>query len=156
MRIGDTTTRARLLLLICGMLLTGCATLTAEIDPPVISLESFRALPAQTVGPRFEIVLLVQNPNKQELDIAGIAYTIELLDRELISGVTNDVPLIAGYSEETITLEAGVNLIELLRLLGSLGRSTSDALDYRFSAKIDFNGFLPTQRVAQTGEITLQ
>ena len=156
MRNGVKTACAGLLPLLCALLITGCATLTTEMDPPVISLESFRTLPAQELGPRFEIVLRVQNPNKQELDIAGIAYTIELLDRELISGVTNDVPLIAGYSEETVTLEVGINLIEMLRLLGSLGRTGSDALDYRFAAKIDFNGFLPTQRVEETGKITLQ
>jgi hypothetical protein len=36
-----------------------------------------------------------------------------------------------------------------------MGRTQGDALEYRFAAKIDFNGFLPTQRVEETGEITL-
>jgi len=97
----------------------------------------------------------VANPNKQTLDIAGISYSVELLGREVISGVTNNVPTIEGYSEEIVTLEASLQLFQLLRLLSGLDRTQADALDYRFSAKIDFNGFVPTQRIEETGEITL-
>lgn len=126
-----------------------------DIDPPKVSLESFRNLPSESGSPRFEVKLRIANPNTQSLDIAGISYSIEILDKELVNGVTNDVPVIEGYSEEVVTLEAGLQLFQLLRLLTSLGTSQSEALAYRFSAKIDFNGFTPTQRLVETGEITL-
>jgi hypothetical protein len=137
------------------VLLTGCAGLTPQLDPPKVSIDSFTSLPSSGGAPRFEIKLRVANPNKQTLDIAGISYSVELLGKEVISGVTNDVPTIKGYSEEVVTLEAGLQLFQLLRLLSGLGRTQADALDYRFSAKIDFNGFIPTQRIEETGEITL-
>lgn len=145
------------LLVILG-LLTACAGLVEESDPPKVTLESFRSLPGTEGAPRFEIKLRVINPNAQPLDIVGISYSIALLDRELISGVSNDVPRIEPYSEEVVTLEASLQLFELLRLLASLGRSSSTevALDYRFSAKIDFKGLVPTQRIEDTGEISLQ
>ena len=136
-------------------LLTGCASIAPQLDPPKVSIESFKSLPSSGGAPRFEIKLRVANPNKQTLDIAGISYSVELLGKEVISGVTNDVPTIEGYSEEVVTLEAGLQLFQLLRLLSGLGRTQADALDYRFSAKIDFNGFVPTQRIEETGEITL-
>jgi LEA14-like dessication related protein len=138
------------------LLLSGCASLKPEIDPPKVTIESFNSLPSQTGAPRFEIKLRVANPNKQTLDIAGISYSVELLGRELISGVTNDVPTIEGYSEEVVTLEAGLQLFQLLRLLTSLGRSPGEELEYRFSAKIDFNDFVPTQRIEETGVINLK
>tara|TARA_R110001599_G_scaffold63704_2_gene177597 strand:- start:583 stop:918 length:336 start_codon:yes stop_codon:yes gene_type:complete len=106
-------------------------------------------------GPRFRIVLRIANPNAQALDIAGISYGIALLERELVSGVTNQVPTIAGYTEEQVTIDAGVNLLEVLKLLGSLGRARSDALEYRFTAKIDFRGLLPTQYVEDSGVLRL-
>ena len=143
-------------LFIFGLFVSGCASVTGDMDPPNVVLESFSSLPSDGGGPRFQIKLRVQNPNKQELDIAGISYSIALLDREVITGVTNEVPLIAPYSEEVVTLEAGFNLVQLLRLLTGMGRTQGDALEYRFAAKIDFNGFLPTQRVEETGEITLK
>ena len=133
----------------------GCATITSQLDPPKVTLESFRNIPTEGGAPRFEIKLRISNPNTQTLDIAGISYSVELLDRELVSGVTNEIPVIEGYSEEVVTLEAGLQLFQLLRLLTSLGTTTTDALQYRFSAKIDFNGFVPTQRIEETGEINL-
>lgn len=143
-------------LLMALFLLSSCASVTPELDPPKITLESFGNLPAEGNTPRFEIKLRIANPNKQTLDIAGISYSVSILDKELISGVSNDVPVIEGYSEEVVTLEAGLQLFQLVRLLTSLGSTTSDALQYTLSAKIDFNGFVPTQRIKETGEITLK
>ncbi|TXS93027.1 hypothetical protein FV139_13840 [Parahaliea maris] len=143
---------------LCAMvlLLTGaCASLMSDMDPPTVSVDNVRSLPARDSGPRFEITLRVANPNKQALDIVGISYTIDILDRELVSGVTNEVPRIEPYAEETVKLEAGINLFEMLRLLAELGQKQGDTLDYRFAAKIDFKGLLPTQRVEERGSLSL-
>jgi LEA14-like dessication related protein len=148
--------KAWLICLLFLITLSGCASIQPDLDPPKVSLESFKSLPSETGAPRFEIKLRVANPNKQTLDIAGISYSIELLGKELISGVTNEVPVIEAYTEEVITLEAGLQLFQLLRLLASLGQTQADTLDYRFLAKIDFNGFIPTQRIEEAGQITLQ
>ena len=142
-------------LLMALFLLSSCASVTPDLDPPKVTLESFGSIPAEGNTPRFEIKLRIANPNKQTLDIAGVSYTVSILDKELISGVSNDVPVIEGYSEGVVTLEAGLQLFQLVRLLTSLGSTTSDTLQYTLSAKIDFNGFVPTQRIKETGEITL-
>lgn len=145
-----------LALLLAMLLLPGCASLMADRDPPAVSVENIRSLPSsEGGGPRFEIVLRVANPNKEALDIVGISYNIDILDHTLVTGVTNEVPRIDAYSEQTVTLEAGVNLFQLLRLLGDLGQAPSEALDYRFEAKIDFKGLVPTQRVTETGSLAL-
>lgn len=137
-------------------MVNGCASIVPDVDPPKVTVESFKNLPGEGGAPRFEIKLRIANPNKQTLDIAGISYSVEILDKELISGVTNEVPVIEGYTEEVVTLEAGLQLFQLVRLLAGLGQKPTDSLDYRFSAKIDFNGFVPTQRIEETGSITLQ
>ena len=148
---------ARVSLLFClTLFLTACASLTSDLDPPKVSMESFKALPSEGGAPRFEIKLRVVNPNKQSLDIAGVSYSVEILGKELITGVANDVPLIEGYSEQIVTLEAGLQMFQLLRLIASLGSTTAEAIDYRFTAKIDFNGFVPTQRIEEVGEFRLQ
>lgn len=142
-------------LLSLASVLTACAGMGTDMDPPKVSLDSFRALPSEGGAPRFEIQLRVINPNRQDLDVAGISYSIEVMDRELLSGVSNEVPLIRGYTEEVVTLEAGLQLFQLARLLTSLGSHRGDTLPYRFSAKIDFHGFVPTQRIVDSGEIQL-
>lgn len=134
----------------------GCASLYGDKDPPAISMESFRTVASEDSAiPRFEVTLRVANPNKTALKIAGIAYSIEILGKELIMGVTDDVPVIEPYSEEIVKLEAGLQVVGILRLMASLGTTPKEALDYRFSAKIDFEGFMPTQRIEKTGKINL-
>ncbi len=137
-------------------LLTACATLTGDLDPPKVTIENVESLPNSGSTPRFLITLRIANPNKQALNIVGVSYSMELLGKELITGVTNEVPRIDAYSEQTVELEAGVRLFELLRLLSGLGLEQTEELDYRFEAKIDFEGFLPTQRVEETGVISLK
>jgi len=144
------------LLLLAGLVLPGCASLTPKMDPPKVTLESFKSVPSDSGAPRFEIKLRVQNPNEQSLNITGISYGIELLGREVMSGVTNDVPVIEGYSEGVVSLEASIQLLQVLRLMASLGQAESDALEYRFTAKIDFSGLVPTQRIEETGQVNLK
>ena len=138
-----------------GLWLTACASMTTEFDPPKVTLDSFKALPSEGATPRFEIKLRIANPNTQDLDIAGISYSVDILDRELVSGVTNEVPLIAGYTEEIVTLEASLQWFQLMRLITGLAQEQVSNLDYRFAAKIDFNGFMPTQRIEERGTIDL-
>ena len=69
--------------------------------------------------------------------------------------LTNEVPLIPGYSEQVVTLEAGLQMFQVVRLLTSLGKARGDSLEYRFLAKFDFNGLVPTQRVEEVGELAL-
>ena len=144
------------LLLLLSAFFSGCATLTTPMDPPRVSLEDFSSLPSEGAGPRFQIKLRVQNPNEQTLDISGISYGIELAGQEVITGVSNDIPKIGGYSEGVVTLDASLQIFQVLRLLASLGQTTADELTYRFTAKIDFKGLVPTQRVEEEGQITLR
>jgi LEA14-like dessication related protein len=145
-----------LLSLMFGLtLLSGCAGITPNFDPPKVDLVSIRNLHTQDEAPKFEIKLRVTNPNKHPLDIAGISYSIAFVGKEVITGVANDITPIEGYGEGMITLEAALKVLELLRLVASLGTSNSEPLVYQFTAKIDFNGFVPTQWVEESGEISL-
>ena len=146
----------RLAGLLLVALLAACASLTADYDPPQVSVENVRSLPGQGSSPRFLITLRIANPNKQALDIVGISYTMEILGKDLVSGVSNEIPRIEAYTEETVDIEAGVHLFELLRLFASLGMEPTDELDYRLMAKIDFKGMMPTQRVEESGVIALR
>jgi len=138
------------------LLLGGCAGLPTSLDPPKVSMESFSSLPSESGAPRFLIKLRVQNPNQQTLDIAGVSYSIALMGQEVVTGVSNEVPVIEGYSEGIVSLEANLKLFQVLRLLASLGQAETDELTYRFTAKIDFKGLVPTQRVEEEGQISFK
>ena len=150
-------TRSPVVCFALGLILcvAGCASVVPATDPPKVSVESVESIPVEGSAPRFRITLRVINPNTQALDIVGISYGIEIMDHEVVTGVTNDVPVIDGYSEGIVTLDAGLQLFELMKLLATLGRSQGEPLEYRFVAKIDFKGLVPTQYVEEKGELAL-
>ena len=141
--------------LVLVLALSGCAAIAPDIDPPKVTVESVENIPSEGGAPRFRIRLRVINPNTESLDIVGISYGVEIMDEEVISGVTNEVPVIEGYSEGIVTLDAGLQVFQVVRLLTNLGKAHGDPLEYRFVAKIDFRGFTPTQHVEQTGQLAL-
>lgn len=148
----------RTCLLIMGLItLTACATITQEmgLEAPKVSLKSIKPIQGDSVTPNFEISLRIVNPNNRALDIAGVAYDVEILNRELVTGVSSEIPRIEAYSEQTIKLTAGVNLYGLLRLLADVSAQDTRALPYELKAKIDFNGLVPTQHITEAGEIDL-
>ena len=116
------------LLLPLTVLFSGCASVVPPLDPPKVTIENLEGLPADDKGLRFLITLRIANPNTQALDIAGISYDIAINKREVVSGVTNEVPKIEGYTEEVVRIESGVKLFQLLRLLADLGQQQRDSV----------------------------
>ena len=101
-RAGSSATRSmqryRIFALVWLITLAGCASLVPPLDPPKVTVENIRSLPVEGTGPRFLLTVRIVNPNEQSLDIAGISYAIELMDRELVTGVANDIPVIEGLA----------------------------------------------------------
>lgn len=146
------------LVLIVGLVLlvTGCAGFGAGREPPTVSVQSFRAVPGQAAGlPAFEIGLVVLNPDPEPLRLQGVAYSIRLDGQPLLDGVSNDMPVIEGYGQGTVTLNAAVNVLGGIRLLNSLMRSPRQTFDYEFTAKLDPVGFSRNIRVTESGRIDL-
>ncbi len=135
--------------------LCGCAAMQPGYETPTVTVSSFRVLPGGGGTPTFEIGLHVVNPNRQALDLAGVAYSVRLEGREILKGVANELPLIEGYGSGDILLEATPNLFEGLRLVRDLMTTPRDAFDYALEAKLDPGGLRPTIRVRDSGSISL-
>jgi LEA14-like dessication related protein len=150
------------LVLIIGLVMisTGgiqsCASLQADYDEPVVTVTSFRAVPAEGAALSFEIGLRVVNPNNEALELQGIAYTISLEGHKLITGVGKDLPVVEGYSEETFTLQASASMFQAIQLFSDLMREPKESLQYELETKLDVGTFYPAIRVRKSGEISLQ
>ena len=138
-----------------ALLLQACATMNPDYEEPSVTLTSIRAINSEGMTPTFEVGLRIINPNREDLAIEGIVYTISLEGHEVVKGVGKDYPVIEGYSQQDITLLASVKLLSGLRLLGELMRAESGAMRYEFSAKLDPGGFYPAVRVSETGQLDL-
>ncbi|MEJ2140052.1 MAG: LEA type 2 family protein [Gammaproteobacteria bacterium] len=143
-----------MLALACG--LNACATLQGDYDPPTVSVASFRAVPGGGAAPSFEIGLRVVNPNSEALELQGVAYTISLDGREVMTGVGKDLPVVAGYSEETFTVTASASMLQTFQLLRDLMTEPKSSVSYELETKLDVGTFRPAIRVKDSGEISLQ
>ena len=135
------------------ILLSSCATLSPDYEEPSVGLTTFRAIPSEGALPTFEIGLRIINPNAHDLDLRGIVYTISLDGREVMKGVGKDYPVIEAYSQQDVTLVAGVQLLESIQLFADLARSGREALRYDFEAKLDLGGLYPSIRVSESGAL---
>ena len=138
-----------------AVLLAGCAGLRPGWETPTVTVKSVRAIPSQGVLPEFEIDLHVVNPNREKLKLAGVSYTVSLEGHELIKGVGNDLPVIEGYGEGDITLNASADLFAGVGLIRELMSTQKNTLSYEFEAKLDPGALRPSIRVKDTGKVSL-
>ncbi len=137
-------------------LVAGCTGMRPGFETPTVTITSFRALPAQGVVPQFEIGLQVINPNREALNLDGVSYTVSIEGKELVKGVSNELPVIEGYGTGDISLTAAPNLIAGVRLITDLMSGPRDTFSYALEAKLDVGTFIPAIRVRDEGEISLR
>lgn len=137
------------------MMLNGCATLQTDYKTPEVSVTSFRALPSEGVSPRFEIGLHVINPNRSELSINGIVYSVKIEGHKILTGAANDLPVIEGYGEGDVTLQATADLFNSINLIADLMSQPRDTFTYDLDVDLDIGDFLPMIHVEKTGKIAL-
>jgi LEA14-like dessication related protein len=142
-------------IVIVTILLAGCAGMRPGWETPTVTVKAVRAIPSDGVLPEFEIDLHVVNPNREALKLVGVSYTVSLEGHELIQGVGNDLPVIDGYGEGDITLNASADLFAGVGLIRELMTSQKDTLSYSFEAKLDPGALRPSIRVKDAGEVSL-
>jgi LEA14-like dessication related protein len=129
--------------------------MSSDYDPPTVTVKSFRPAPSQGAMPDFEIVLNVINPNREPLELEGIAYTVSLNGRDLIKGVGNDLPVIEGYGSGDFTLTASISLYSGIRFFNDMTKSKDGSIQYELEAKLDIGSFRPAIRIKETGDFSM-
>ena len=83
-----------LFLLLAASLLAACAGQIRDYETPKVNITSLKSLPNEGSGPRFEIGLNIINPNATPLALRGLSYTLELEGHEVLTGVSNQLPVV--------------------------------------------------------------
>ena len=136
--------------------LQGCSTLRTGYETPTVTINSFRTVPSEAGMPNFEIGLRVINPNPDALPLRGVAYTVRLNDRELITGVASELPVIEAYSQGDVVLTATPNLFAGIRFISELMNGSTDNVRYELEARLDVGRLFPDIRVTDSGTISLR
>lgn len=138
------------------LVLVGCAAFQPHLEQPVVKVTRLQLLPSQGLQQRIGVGLSITNPNARDLSLNGISYTIGIEKFSVLSGVSNQVPVLKAYQETPVDLEVSANLLEIVRLVEYFSRATMpDQVNYNFDAKLDFSNWMPTMRVKEAGQITL-
>ena len=145
----------RLLLLSILCLAVACAPLLPTFETPTVSVSSFRVLPGNSIVPTFEIGLHVANPNRLPLKLAGLSYNVELEGYRILSGVSNQLPVIAAYGEGDVLLQAQPDLLNTIGLFTRLMNRPQDNFSYNLEALLDVGGLIPKIRVSKEGSLSL-
>jgi LEA14-like dessication related protein len=137
-------------------LCAGCATLSPSFEPPSVKVLGVRPMATGGAVPRFEIDLLVTNPNAGSLSLRGVSYRLYLNDLEVVEGVANELPQVPGYGEEQFTLPATVSLVDTMRFVGGMLRGDAKDVRWRLAARLDVGALLPPIRVEEEGVMSLE
>lgn len=144
---------SRLLIFLVVISLTACASFWSSYEKPQVNITSFSLAPqSQSATPTFLIGLQVINPNRRDLPLQGMSYSLEVDGQRILSGAEPDLPRIPGYGTADITIQASPDLLGSARLLNQLLSGQRDKLDYRFKARLDVGSLLPFITIEEEGE----
>jgi len=127
-------------IVLCALLLVGCAGLQPYAESPRVSLVSINPLDMQMLEQRFVLELRILNPNSVAIPVSGLSYALEINQREFAYGVSQQEVSIAPYGEALLEVEVVSNLLNVMRQLQQLGDSTGSGLEYRLHGKIGLAG----------------
>lgn len=142
-----------LLLMLFG--LSGC-TLFQRHDPLNINVVGIEPLPSQELEMRFAVKLRLQNPNDIAIDYNGVALDLEINDRALAAGVSDQAGSIPRFSETVLSVPVSISAFSVLRqTLGLSQTQRLDNLPYVLKGKLA-GGVFGTVRFVDRGTLDLR
>ena len=121
---------------------------------PTVSLSYIKVLPSESLKPKFEIGLKIVNPNGIPLSFKGLSYSMAIEGFKVIDGVSQDLPTIPANGEETVSINAIVDLKKSFALLSILLKDKQTTAQYSFDAELAPKGPLPKVHFSEAGEFS--
>ena len=124
--------------------LSGCALLPWSAVAPTVHVVGIDRIAGEALERRFQLKLRVQNPNPKPIDFKGLAMTLELNNRTVGQGVTEEQGQVPAHGELLLSLPVTVSAApETLQMLGFTDRLPRGDLPY--SVKGRFTGGMVTR-----------
>lgn len=124
------------LALVLALGAAGCAGLYRYPDPPRVALAGIRLLDLGVFEQRYLLALRVQNPNRFELPIEGMSYTLDVNGAEFAHGVNNRKATIPAYGEQILQVSVVTDLLGTLAQLHRWEEQHAQNFDYRLKGRI--------------------
>ncbi len=149
--------RVARLLLIFALLVTvsGCSALRPELEAPRLAIVHVAMTSADIFNQQFRLRVNAQNPNKRELKIKGLDYTLFLEGDGFAEGMLNKPFVIPASGETDFDMTVRTNFVSGIgRLLSRLNGRTQ--VNYTLQGKLltDIR-FLKKIPFEETGSVNL-
>ena len=140
--------------LFASLFFLGCAGLQPTTPQPSVSINSFKVLPSNSIAPRFEINLRIVNTSREDLNIQGVVYTVELQGNEILTGVAKDLPTIESYSEANVSVSGSPDLFGSLGLIKDMMSKQEESMDYEVDVSMDIGSSYPMLHTTKSGKFS--
>jgi LEA14-like dessication related protein len=135
------------------LVLSGCATLRGDVEPPSVSLSGIELSRLDLFEQTYRLRLRIQNPNDFDLPIDGMSYEVEINDKPFAKGASAQAITIPRYGSEVMEVEAVSNLAGFFRQWTELEKGLPSGLRYRIKGKISikYGGTYPFDYQGEAG-----
>jgi len=138
------------------LLLAGCASMPRDFEEPSLTVTSIAFRNSNSLTPQFDIMLHITNPNRVALNLAGMSYSVALAGNKVITGVSNDLPVVEAYGEADVPISAVVSLMGGIRFLNEIMTRNPDQIEYVFDARLDIGNMRPRININKSGVVSLR
>ena len=141
--------------LVAACLLAACAGMPGR-EPLQVNVADVESLDGEGLEFRMLVKLRVQNPNDTPVEYDGVYLRLDVLDRTLATGVSDERGTIGRFGEGLITVPVTVSTVNLVRqALGmAMSGKAPEKVSYRLEGKLNGPAFGSTRFQSQ-GEFAL-
>lgn len=117
------------------LLLAGCTALQEHVREPEVTVQDMQLRAVSLTDMELDFILGIDNPNPMAISMSGLSYRLELNDRPLFEGTTQQRVEIAGKGQSRVTLPFSLVYEDILGGLAAL--ASHQALPYELSGRIE-------------------
>ncbi|MBT3013429.1 MAG: LEA type 2 family protein [Candidatus Thiodiazotropha sp. (ex Lucina pensylvanica)] len=147
-----TTCTALLLLL---QILSGCASLQTQEERIRVTIADLKPLESTLMEQRYLVKIRLQNRSKEELNIDGMSFDLDLNGKRFASGVSNQVATVQGFSESILEVKLSSTVFGLIKQFGALQDRQNRTFDYQISGSLSTPDSMLSLPFNEQGEINL-
>ena len=134
--VGVNSRSAPLLLAMIAALVSGCAAMVRQPEPPQVTLTDISLTNASLFEQRFRVKLRLQNPNNYPLPLDGFQLDIKLNDQPFLSGASADSVTLPRLGSATVEMDAVSKLAGLLQQIMAVASGQTRKVHYSLSGTI--------------------
>jgi len=133
----------RLVIALCvATVLTSCAALDfADPEAPTIKIEGVKAKKLGGAIQQLELALLIQNPNRFDLQIQGLNFTTFVNKEKLAKGSSDQPVIVPGLGEALLEVQVLLGITELLSQASKLITDSDTPLEYSIGGTVNLENW---------------